>query len=151
MLQITKNFAVDEFLASDTAARMGYQFTLDRYERENIERLVKTCLQPARDALDVPFIITSGYRPVWLNGLIGGAANSRHMFGCAADFKVAQMPLKEAFDKIRALDLPIDQLILEDPPAGWIHLGIALPGHKPRKQVMIAHRTADGRMRYEEV
>lgn len=147
-MRISENFSVDEFIASSTALRLGYQFTLDRWEREQIERLVKTCLQPARSALMVPFVITSGYRPAWLNRYIRGAKDSRHMYGCAADFKTPTMQLKTAFREIRLLDLPIDQLILEDPPAGWIHLGIALPGQQPRKQYMIATRTADGRMSY---
>ena len=150
-MQITKNFSVDEFLTSSTAARLGYMFTIDRYERENIERLVRTVLQPARDALGVPLVITSGYRPAWLNHAIKGAKDSRHMYGCAADFKTPGVPLAHAFDIIKDLQLPIDQLILEDPPAGWIHAGIALPGTMSRQQFMIAHRTADGRMEYERV
>lgn len=148
-MRISKNFSVDEFIASSTAIRLGYQFTLDRWEREQVERLVTSCLQPARDALGVPFVITSGFRPPWLNRHIRGAKDSRHLYGCAADFKTPTLPLEDAFRQIRQLDLPIDQLILEDPPAGWLHLGIALPGQKPRKQYMIATRTADGRMSYK--
>lgn len=151
MHKISENFARDEFITSDTAARMGYQIALDRYVLENLERLVETVLQPARTALGVPFVITSGYRPPWLNHAIRGAKDSRHMYGCAADVKIPGIDLGAAFGKIRDLALPIDQLILEDPPAGWIHFGIALPGEQARGQYMVANRTADGRMRYENV
>lgn len=147
-MRLSENFSVEEFITSSTAARLGYQFTLNRWEREQLQRLVMTCLQPARDALDVPFVITSGFRPPWLNKHIRGATDSRHMYGCAADFKTPTMRQRDAFNFIKALKLPVDQLILECPPQGWIHLGIALPGHKPRKQYMIASRTADGRMKY---
>lgn len=151
LIQISEHFSRDELLASSTAARRGYQVQLDRWTLEQLERLVKTCLQPARDALGVPFVITSGFRPPWLNKMIKGAADSRHMYGCAADFKTPGKPLAQAFAEIRELDLPIDQLILENPPAGWIHLGIALPGQQPRKQYMMANRTADGRMEFKHV
>lgn len=147
-MKISENFSRDEFISSATAARLGYQFSLDRWELEQIERLVHTCLQPARTALGVPFVITSGLRPAWLNRHIGGAKDSRHLYGCAADFKTPTLPLASAFKKIKKLRLPLDQLILEDPPAGWLHLGIALPGHDERKDYMIATRTADGRMTY---
>lgn len=148
-MKLSANFSRDEFLASSTALRLGYKIgPLDRWTLEQITRLVTTCLQPARDALGVPFVITSGFRPPWLNAHIRGAKDSRHMYGCAVDFKTPTIPLQTSFDMIRAMNLPIDQLILEDPPAGWIHLGIALPGQTPRKQYMIATRTADGGMSY---
>jgi hypothetical protein len=108
-------------------------------------------LQPIRSALGVPLVITSGYRPPWLNKIIGGAKDSRHLYGCAADFKTPTMPQETAFRKIRALNLPIDQLILEDPPQGWLHLGIDLPDYEPRQQYIIATRTADGRTTYSNV
>ncbi len=147
-MKLSENFSVDEFISSSTATRLGYQFTLDPWEYEQIKRLVQTCLQPAREALDVPFVITSGFRPTWLNKHIRGAKDSRHMYGCAADFKTPTLAMPEAFEQIRALDLPLDQLILEAPPNGWLHLGIALPGEEPRKQYMIATRNVDGRMMY---
>lgn len=151
MHKISDNFSRDEFLTSGVAARMGYQIALDRYVLENLERLVETVLQPARTAVGRPFVITSGYRPPWLNRAVKGALDSRHLYGCAADFKVPGIDLAKAFGIIKDLALPVDQLILEDAPAGWIHAGIALPGEAPRAQYMIANRTADGRMRFENV
>ncbi len=147
---ISDNFQAREFEVSGMADSMGYDFNMDRYEIENIVRLVNLCLQPARESIGKPFKITSGFRPAWLNRLIGGSKNSRHMFGCAADFVVPGTDLAQVFKRIKALDLPIDQLILEHPetPGGWIHLGIALPGQEPRKQYMIATRTADGKTVY---
>ena len=32
-------------------------------------------------------MVTSWYRPVAVNRAVGGAANSQHIFGCAADIK----------------------------------------------------------------
>lgn len=149
-MKISANFSVDEFISSDTSARLGYAFSMGRYERENIGRLVEQCLQPAREAVTLPFVITSGYRPAWLNKHIGGAKDSRHMYGCAVDFVVPLADLTEVFRTIRDLKLNIDQLILEHPQStrGWIHLGIALPGQIARNQYMIATKSADGRTVY---
>lgn len=152
-MKISDNFSVDEFISSSVAIQHGYEFTLDRWEREQVERLVRTCLQPARTSIGKPFVITSGFRPPWLNHLIKGSKNSRHMYGCAVDFVVPGTNLTDVFKRIKALDLPIDQLILEHPQSSreWIHLGVALPGQEIRKQYMIATRTADGRTIYHTV
>jgi hypothetical protein len=42
-------------------------------------------LQPWRDKIGEPFIITSGYRPPAANAAAGGASNSRHLYGDALD------------------------------------------------------------------
>lgn len=50
-------------------------------------RLVRL-LQQCVDALGDTIIITSGCRCVGYNRKIGGAVNSQHIFGVAADFKI---------------------------------------------------------------
>ncbi len=45
-------------------------------------------LQAVRDALNVPLIITSGYRCQAYNKEIGGAENSAHLTGEAADIAI---------------------------------------------------------------
>lgn len=147
MVRISKNFQLAEFLRSEIAARRGYQLVMDRWTHEQITRLVNNIMQPVRDELGVPVIITSGYRPAWLNRLVRGSNDSRHMYGCACDWIPVGMTLPMAFKKVHDMDLSIDQLILEHDE--WIHCGIALPGQEPRKQYMIATRRTDGAMRYE--
>ncbi len=44
--------------------------------------------QPARDRIGRPFIITSWYRPAYINAAVGGVGNSRHIVGDAIDFVV---------------------------------------------------------------
>jgi hypothetical protein len=90
-------------------------------------------LGPALIAIDaaLPWIwFSSVYRCPGLNAAIGGARNSEHMRGCAADVHF-RCGLVEAFERIVALDLPeLDQLIYEH--GRWIHVGIAPPGQKAR-------------------
>ena len=149
-MKLSKNFHLHEFLDSDVAARRGYTLIADKWISEQIARLVAVAMQPIRSELGVPIIITSGYRPAWLNQWVNGSTNSHHLWGCACDWKPVGMTQPMAFKRVQDMNLPIDQLILEQPPNGWIHLGIGLPGKTPRGQYMTATRRGN-RMVYENV
>ena len=62
-----------------------------------IIRIAET-LQSFRDKLGKPFIITSWYRPPAINAAIGGASNSRHLYGDAIDFYVDGMSTYELYN-----------------------------------------------------
>ena len=87
-----KHFYFSEFFNSSAAAENGIKNEpiLDEKERVilNIELLVDNVLEPIRDMVCTPIIITSGYRSPQVNKIVGGADNSQHMLGCAADFHV---------------------------------------------------------------
>lgn len=87
-----KHFNLSEFFRSSTAAENGIKNEPSIDERativRNINLLVDNVLDPVRDMVDAPIIITSGYRCPQVNQLAGGVDNSQHMSGCAADFHV---------------------------------------------------------------
>lgn len=87
-----KHFNVSEFFCSSTAAENGIKNEPSSDEKativRNINLLVDNVLDPVRDMVDTPIIITSGYRCPKVNRLVGGVDNSQHMSGCAADFYV---------------------------------------------------------------
>lgn len=87
-----KHFYFSEFFNSSTAAKNGIKNepSLDERGRVmlNIKLLVDNVLEPIRDAVCTPIVITSGYRCPQVNRLVGGVDNSQHMSGCAADFHV---------------------------------------------------------------
>ena len=87
-----KHFYFSEFFNSSTAAKNGIKNepTLDERGRVmlNIKLLVDNVLDPVRDMVCTPVMITSGYRSPQLNKIVGGVGNSQHMSGCAADFYV---------------------------------------------------------------
>lgn len=87
-----KNFKLSEFFVSSTADKNGIKNEPSLVERATIERninlLVDNVLDPIRDKFCAPIIITSGYRCPQVNKLVGGANNSQHMSGCAADFHI---------------------------------------------------------------
>lgn len=70
--------------------------------------------------MDKPIIITSGFRSLALNRLVGGAANSQHCLGCAADFHIKGMKIDEIIDFIQKSDIEFDQLINEYDK--WVHI-----------------------------
>ena len=90
MENITKNFTFEELTNSATAKRLGIDNTPNEKERESIIKLAKEVLQPIRDAWKAPLIVTSGFRCEKLNNAVGGAKNSQHKFGEAADFKATK-------------------------------------------------------------
>lgn len=110
-MQITKNFASEEFTASKTAQQLGIinQITTTE-QRDALWALVREVLQPLRTAWGAPLKINSGFRCPALNKAVGGAATSQHTKGEAADVACAE-PVKLARLAI-ALGLPFDQLIL---------------------------------------
>ena len=87
-----KHFNLSEFFRSSTAAKNGIKNEPSIDERativRNINLLVDNVLDPVRDMVDAPIIITSGYRCPLVNRLVGGVDNSQHMSGYAADFHV---------------------------------------------------------------
>lgn len=87
-----KHFNLSEFFQSSTAAKNGIKNEPSSDEKativRNINLLVDNILDPVRDMVNTPIIITSGYRCPQVNRLVGGVDNSQHMLGCAADFHV---------------------------------------------------------------
>lgn len=87
-----KHFNLSEFFLSSTATKNSIKNEPSLDERatvaRNINLLVDNILDPVRDVVRTPIIITSGYRCPQVNRLVGGVDNSQHMSGCAADFHV---------------------------------------------------------------
>lgn len=87
-----KHFNLSEFFRSSTAAKNGIENEPSIDERativRNINLLVDNVLDPVRDVVQAPILITSGYRCSQVNRLVDGVDNSQHMSGCAADFHV---------------------------------------------------------------
>jgi hypothetical protein len=135
MTALSKNFALSEFLVSQTAARFGIKNEPSQSDIDNLKRLATTILQPLRDSLKKPIIISSGYRSPELNRSIGGSRTSAHMLGCAADIHVPGMTNDALISSIRNLKLPIDQVI--DEFGQWVHIGITV-GRPPRGQYLKA-------------
>ena len=81
-----------------------------------------------------PIHVTSGYRSPAVNKAVGGARNSQHMLGEAADITVnSREGNKKLFEIIRD-HLSFDQLINER-DFSWIHVSFKSVGGN-RRQVL---------------
>lgn len=82
---ISKNFSYQEFEVTDNKRFKEENIIKDFEVRDNIKSLVLNILQPLRDSYGKPLAINSGYRCDKLNNMLGGAKNSQHLYGMAAD------------------------------------------------------------------
>ena len=136
--KLSANFTLGEFLVSETAARNDIDMYPPTWVVESLERLCKDVLQPVRDEIGTPIVVTSGYRPPALNRLIGGSARSQHMRGEAADIRAIRLSTAELWQRIADMDLPVHQLIHEF--GSWVHVSINPFGMPPARQFMSAIR-----------
>ena len=60
---------------------------------ENLKALCMEVLQPLRDYLEKPVVISSGYRCSEVNKAVGGVSGSQHLKGEAADIHVENTEL----------------------------------------------------------
>jgi len=84
-MKLTKHFSLSEFEYSATAIRYGIDNSVPDRFIPSIVNLCNQVLEPLRQHVGVPVIISSGYRCPQLNRLVGGVPNSQHMAGEAAD------------------------------------------------------------------
>lgn len=121
-MNITENFTMQELTESQTAIRFGIDNTPDDQAFRNLVSLAKS-LQNIRDLIDMPLIITSGYRCSELNELIGGSKTSAHMKGFAADIRSHTFGTPyQLCEAIINSPIKFDQLILEF--NSWVHFGL---------------------------
>ncbi len=116
------NFTMSELLHSDIAEKYNISNIPDKKSLDNLLDLIVHCLQPIRNYIGKPMIISSGYRSPRLNGhpLINGASNSQHTTGNAADFTIKGMTPKQIVEKVKASGVQYDQLINEK--NCWVHI-----------------------------
>lgn len=131
-MKLSPHFQLEEFTRSETAKRLKIDNTPTNEEVKNLQVLCIYLLEPLRNYLGRPIIITSGYRSAKLNKAVGGATSSYHIRGMAADIRIASVDeAKKAGDFLVKLD-KLDQVILEvRHNAMWLHIGWALfPRHE---------------------
>lgn len=126
------NFTIMELVKSNIAKKNKIDNTPDSQSLKYMLELIKYCLQPIRDKLGKPMIITSGYRCKELNKKVGGVSTSQHCKGQAVDFYVKDMTIQQVVDFIKKSGVEFDQLINEYNK--WVH--ISFVKGRNRKQVL---------------
>ena len=145
IVKIGKHFSLKELTVSETAARKGIANVPSEEQICNLQALVHNVLDPLRERLGVPVLVTSGFRCVELNEAVGGVPTSQHCLGQAADIHVNGLSIRELADKIRDLNLPFDQLI--DEFGAWVHVSY---GPRQRREALVL-RKVNGRSVFTEM
>ena len=145
-LRLTPHFTLAEMCK--TSAKTADGNIPSHVHIENLRRLC-SWLEMLRDEWnrrygegDDPVIINSGYRSEAVNKAIGGAKDSNHLTGCAADIRVAGMEQALRYAVI-LLDISdesredFDELLLERSPRGtyWLHFAVRPPSLENRRKI----------------
>lgn len=130
-MNLSEHFTQAELTISETAARQGVDNTPDAHVLQNLKTLAAT-LEQVRSLVGKPVNVTSGYRSPAVNKLVGGAVNSAHMSGLAADINVNGYTPRQLAMLIRDSNIMYDQLILEYDR--WVHIGLS--DEAPRRQAL---------------
>lgn len=136
-MNLSKNFTLNEFCKSYTADRLGIDNTPSP---EIVRALIVTAsgLQVIRNELcnkfeeEVGIHVSSGYRCLALNKAVGGAENSDHTLGWAADITADDMKPEELVRFCIEQDIQFDQVINEYDK--WVHISFnpRMRGHALR-------------------
>ena len=135
-MKLSKNFSLEEMCRSNTASVRGLPNVPNAEQVKNLQQLCENVLQPLRNHLGKPVVINSGFRSQAVNMAVGGAKNSQHTKGEAADIKCKDYPYaKEIYTWIMD-NLKFDQVILERKGKSvWVHVSFRTNG-KNRQQAL---------------
>lgn len=122
----SKYFTMAEMTFSATAKAKGIDNTPTPSATERLKVLMNH-LDKIREAFGRPIFINSGYRCRDLNKAVGGASNSQHMTGEAADLDTKGHN-EELLQLIRT-HFKFDQLIDEHHGA-WVHISFKSSGNR---------------------
>jgi len=149
-MNLAPHFSRSEFERSNTAARHGIDNRIPDELLDNA-RQTAAMLERIRTLLGqmagkpVPMTVTSGYRALRVNRIIGSSDGSAHTRAHAADWVAPAFGTPTAI--CRALvphvdSLGIGQLIDEYPDtgSGWIHVGVPLPTKPDSRIITITRR-----------
>jgi len=112
-----KNFTWNEFLYLPSWDIYVYP---DQTQYENLIQTGKM-MQMIRNSLGKPITISSGLRPRFYNRLVGGAKESKHILGLAADWYISGVDCDQVrlslVTKLEAMQIRMEDLMGSD----WIH------------------------------
>lgn len=137
-MKLSEHFNYDEMVASATAKRLGLCNAPDAKSLDNLKRLCEDVLEPLRMKWGRPIIVNSAYRSPAVNKAVGGAKNSDHRFGAAADIRTVSNS-REDNEKLFKLavrmanDGEIEcRQIIDEYGYQWLHISINHPDNSPK-------------------
>lgn len=128
-----KYFSISELVRSAKATALNIDNRPQLGHIINMESLITHVLDPIRERFGQAIYVNSGYRCRALNVAVGGARNSAHTEGRAADIRAGQRKDNARLLQIiseMAEQLPLGQVISECESNGtpaWIHVEYRMP------------------------
>lgn len=150
MDRISTNISAKEGVHSDTATKRNIKNVPNASQLKSMKLLAEKVFEPLRKNWNVAIAITSFFRSVELNKLIGGSSTSQHCKGEAFDLdadRYGNLENQQIFNFIKD-NLDFDQLIWEfgnDTNPDWVHVSYKAKGN--RKQILKAI-IKDGKVKY---
>lgn len=134
-MNLSAHVTLKEFQASGIAMLRGIKNEMSESQIASAKLLCENVFEPLRLYLNTPIKISSGFRCLQVNRLIGGSATSQHTKGEAMDLQINAKGFNFIKDK-----LMFDQLIWEfgnDEQPSWVHVSFS---SRNRKQVLKASK-----------
>lgn len=133
MMKLSEHFSLEELIVTqvrdaDNEPR-GSLIISNLFETASRMETIRSLLK------DKPILVTSGYRSVFVNKIVGGSMTSAHMSGQAVDFICPSFGTPyEVCKEIEKSSILFDQLILEET---WVHISFA---PRMRREVLTKKR-----------
>ena len=134
-MNLSAHVTLKEFQASGIATLRNLNNEMNESQIASAKLLCENVFEPLRIHLNTPIEISSGFRSVQVNKMIGGASTSQHTKGEAMDLQIGAKGFNFIKDR-----LDFDQLIWEfgnDDNPSWVHVSYS---SKNRKQVLKASK-----------
>ena len=123
-MRLSKSFTLEE-LSGTTKKEFLKENRQEAIENLQLIEDLAYFAEQVRAFINVPMIITSGFRCDKLNEAVGGAKHSQHRFFRAIDFIPKGMSIDEAFSRLKMSNLVYKQLIKERSGSSeWIHVSM---------------------------
>ena len=123
-MKLTSHFSLEELTTTNNKALASKNLKEAKANLTLMEDLALFAEQ-VRAFINVPMVITSGFRCEELNKAVGGVKTSQHRFFRAIDFIPKGMDLDECFSRLKMSNLVYGQLIKEHSgSSAWIHVSM---------------------------
>lgn len=106
----------------------------DKVAEANLIQLVENVLDPLREKYGKPIKVNSGYRSKLVNAAVGGAKNSDHLFGFAADITAGNKTENCILFQLIRDKIPAWRQLIDEKDYTWIHISFNKKDNK--KQIL---------------
>ena len=132
-MMLSEHFSLEELFFSRFAIEHGIDNTPDERVADQLKSLALGILEPVRAIHGLPVIVDCGYRCPAVNSGVGGAPDSQHLLGQAADIRIPGVSHNRLMHEVIASGIMFDEIIYEAGELGWIHISCSIA---PRRKAL---------------